>query len=170
MSETAKQRHLTEGYCTGNGCDVGSGGDPVVPWAISIEQPEDKYQRYTSGTGKPNVQWRGDGRELPFKDATLDFVYSSHLLEDFEYWGPVLREWVRVLKVGGHLVILIPDKELFRESVASGRNSPNCAHKHEGFVGEISTYADNLGLRVIEDQLCNSEPFDYNILFVAVKL
>lgn len=167
-SETAKQRQHTTQYCIGNGVDVASGGDCVVPWAISLDLPADEYCAYTSQSDPENekFQWRGLATDLPFKDKTLDFVYSSHLLEDYLNWGPVLKEWVRVLKPGGNLIVMVPEMKLWAEAVRRGQ-IPNYSHRHEGKVGELSTYAEGLRLEVIEDRLTNSFPGDYSILFVA---
>ena len=170
-TETAKYRHLTTKYLAGNGVDLGCGGEPVVPWAIAFDLPNTQYLTYHSGLEPSrHIQFGGDARDLPFKDRTLDFVYSSHLLEDFYDWMPVLREWVRVLKPGGHLVILVPDKKLWNEAIERGQ-PPNCAHTHESRVGELSEFAAAMGgLRVIEDRLTDVEPGDYSILFVAERL
>lgn len=171
MSETEKYRELTRRFCAGNGVDIGSQGDPVVPWAIQVELPNDEYMHYTSGTGRPVAgAWRGDGRQLPFKDGTLDFVYSSHLLEDFLDWKPILREWIRVLKKDGYLVILIPDNDLWDQAVAQGQ-PPNCAHQHCGRVGELSETIRAVypPFRIIEDRLTKLNENDYSILFVGQK-
>lgn len=169
-SETSKYRKFTTKYCVGNGVDIGSGGDPVVPHAIQVELPKEEYAKYRSGDvhGSP-IQWHGSAVELPFKDKTLDWVYSSHLLEDFLDWKPLLREWTRVLKRGGNLVILIPDKTLWDAAISRGQ-LPNCAHKHEGYVGELSTYAKHFGWKVIEDRLTKLTPEDYTILFIAQRI
>lgn len=171
VSETAKYRDLTVPFCHGNGVDIGSGGDPVVPWAISVDLPVDDFHRYNAGAdGWGTIQWRGAATELPFKDGTLDFVYSSHLLEDFFDWVPVLLEWTRVLKAGGMLVILVPDKARWSAAIARGQ-PPNCEHRHESFPGELSEYVDALGLAVICDQLAlPDDETDYSVLFVARKL
>lgn len=156
-------------WIQGNVLDLGSGGSPVVPWAIQVELPHEEFNNYTAGS-KPEVepQWRGSAFDLPFKDGTVDTVFSSHLLEDFNDWTPILSEWTRVLKVGGHIVILIPDKTRWNEALKRGQ-PPNCAHMHEGNVGELSTYAQKLGITVIVDGLTNLSPDDYSILFVAKK-
>jgi len=169
MSETAKYRPFTIKYLKGCGVDVGCGSDPVAPWAIRFDLPPDDFAAYNSGAASNHIQLYGDCRDLPFRDGTLDFVYSSHVLEDFEDWNPVLKEWVRVLKPGGTLVILIPDKKLWEEALRRGQ-PPNCAHKHEGYVGELTLYCNSLGLTPICDKLTNIEPGDYSILFVAKKL
>jgi predicted SAM-dependent methyltransferase len=91
------------------------------------------------------------------------------LLEDFEDWNPMLNEWVRVLKPGGYLVILVPDRELFQAALAAGQ-PPNDAHRHESHEGEMSTYATARGLEVIEDRLTECFPGDYTIMGVFRKV
>src|SRR5688572_23117758 len=117
MSETSKYRHLTTKFCQGNGIDIGSGGDPVVPNAIQIELPMAEYTKYRSGdVHQSAIQWHGDCFNLPFKDGVLDFVYASHLIEDWnpQRWPTVLSEWVRCLKPGGNIVILVPEVTRWR--------------------------------------------------------
>ena len=170
-TETAKYRHLTTQYCIGNGVDIGCGGSPVVPSAIAFDLPADIYAKYHSGlTPDRDIQWGGDAHSMPFKDAVCDYVYSSHLIEDFFDWDPLLREWARVIKPGGFLVILLPDKTLWNDAIRRGQ-PPNCAHRHESFVGELSQYIGRLGgFTVIEDRLTNCFTGDYTILFAARKL
>lgn len=169
MSETNKYLHLTLPHIHGNVIDIASGGWPVVPHAIQIELPQAEFAHYNSGRiPSVPIQWQGHATDLPFKDGVVGCVYSSHLLEDFLDWEPVLKEWVRVLKLGGTLIILVPDKVLWNEAIRNGQ-PPNCAHRHEAHVGELSTYAERLGLTVIEDRLTACFPGDYSILFVATK-
>ena len=114
------------------------------------------------------AQLEGHADSLPFVSNSLDFVYSSHLLEDFLTWMPILKEWVRTLKVGGYLVILVPDKELWAAALAKGQ-PPNCAHKHESEVGELTSYAPELNVEVLKDELTAQFDGDYSVLFVARK-
>lgn len=169
-SETSRYRLLTVRYCQGCGVDIASQGDPVVPWAINFELPEAEFSHYNSGH-KPRgpIQLSGDARALPFNNDSMDFVYSSHLLEDFADWQPLLIEWVRVLRPGGRLIVLLPERTLWLAALAKGQ-PPNDAHRHEGRVGELSLYAKDLGLSVIEDRLTSCFAGDYTILFVARKL
>lgn len=165
QSETSKFRHITAPYCTANGVDIGSGGDPVVPHAISVDLP-DPYTR----VGDAPIQWRGNGLDLPFKDGTLGWVHSSHLIEDFADWWPALTEWTRVLQPGGHLVILLPDRERWAAALARGQ-PPNLAHKHEGSVGELTTYCEKLGLVPIMDgYAAPDDPNEYTLIFIARKI
>jgi SAM-dependent methyltransferase len=169
MSETAKYLHLTRPFCGGIGVDIGSQGNPVVPWAMQVDLPRDEFRKYCGSDIPDTIQLPIGCEHLPFKDRTLDFVYSSHLLEDFMDWKPLLVEWSRVLKPHGHLVILIPDRDRWAEAVRRGQ-PPNCAHKHEGYPGELSEYASELNLLVIRDSLTDLSPNDYSILFIGRKL
>lgn len=163
-SETSSRRHLTVKYCQGLGLDLGSGGDPVVPSAIQVEL----LRPYTPDLGNKQfpIQLRGDAANLYwFRNSVLDYVYSSHLLEDFEDWMPLLREWTRVLKIGGYLVIMIPDKVEWRKAVKNGQ-PPNLSHKHEGYPGELTLCMKQIGnFDILEDRITDK----YNILFVAKK-
>ncbi len=169
-SETSKYRVLTAPYCDGCGVDVASQGDPVVPWAINFDLPEKDFDYYNNHH-QPHgpIQLRGFADKLPFENDSLDFLYSSHLLEDYSDWTPILKEWVRVIKPGGYLVILIPDRELWVAACAAGQ-PPNDFHRHEGKPGELSTYAEALHLKVIKDELTNLWDGDYTILFCGQKV
>ncbi len=170
MSETSKYRHLTVPYCVGNGVDIGSQGDPVVPWAVSLDLPPIEYTRYSKGTAGGNITWKGHAMSLPFKDGVCDFVYSSHLLEDFADWNPILHEWARVLKPGGYLIILVPDKTRWNYAITQGQ-PPNCEHRHESFVGELTSYIRPFNeFTIITDRFTNTTATDYTIIFVAQKL
>src|SRR3990167_427803 len=168
QSETAKYRHLTHIYCRlpdGTPCcgvDIASQGATVVPWAIGFDLPPDEFSQYCGGhPAKGPIPIRGHADKLPFDDNSLGFVYSSHLLEDYPDWTPVLREWVRVLNPQGCLIVLVPDKALWAAAIARGQ-PPNCSHCHEAAVGELSGYAPDLGLEVVEDRLTNCYDGDYS--------
>lgn len=170
MSETAKYRHLVLPYCRGLGVDVGCGNDIVAPSAIGVDLPDAEFVSYTAHTQESAAHIEARADALPFRSGSLGFVYSSHLLEDFYDWKPVLREWWRILKIGGHLIVLIPDHELFQAAVNRGQ-PPNCRHKHEGRAGELSEVLSSLGESlIIRDSLTGLSPEDYSILFVARKL
>lgn len=171
MSGTSECRHLTLSYCVGNGIDIGSGGDPVVSSAIQVDLVESAFENYGHVfSATVPIQWRGDGRNLPFKDEVLDYVYSSHLLEDFLDWTPLLTEWIRVLKPGGNLVIIVPDKFMFNECIRL-HGGGNASHKHESYEGELTSVIQNYGkFQVVYDKRQTTHPLDYNIVFIAQKL
>ena len=104
--EAAKVAPLVVPYLQGRCLDIGSGPGKVWPSLIGIDTA-------TQG-GRPVTDMHMDGtKELPFTAATMDGVFSSFLLHQIEpsRVPHVLREWARVLKVGGYLVLYLPDAE-----------------------------------------------------------
>lgn len=129
VSETSKCRASLAPFCVGNGVDVGYGGDPIVPHAISMDLPS-PYAAYA----RHPQHLHGDARQLRwFADGSLDFVYSSHVLEDFDDTAAVLDEWLRVLVPGGHLVLFLPDEPTYRAHCQRRGQPPNPHHIHDDF-------------------------------------
>ncbi len=128
-SETSKCRARLAPYCAGYGLDVGCGGDPVVLHALRMDLPT-PYARYS----ELPVQLGGDAARLHwFADGQLDFVFSSHVLEDFIDTRAVLREWIRVLRPGGRLVLFCPDEQAYRAHCAATGQPYNQHHVHADF-------------------------------------
>lgn len=66
---------------------------------------------------RPEVDFLGDASNLSqFAEGSVEAIYASHVLEHF-YYGlnsellNVLKEWKRVLKTGGQLLISVPDMQ-----------------------------------------------------------
>jgi GT2 family glycosyltransferase/SAM-dependent methyltransferase len=105
----ARQRRIREGffenYCRGAGLDIGYGGDLLCdncrPW---------DYEH-------------GDAQLLRgLADESFDFVYSSHTLEHVGDAGETLRNWWRVLKPGGYLIVYVPHRDLYEKRNALPSN------------------------------------------------
>lgn len=169
MSETAKVRHLVQQYCKGKGIDVGCGGDKVVPTAIGVDLP----QPYTN-VGNDEIEVRCDIEKeyLPFKDESLDYVYSSHLIEDFEETETILYKLIKPLKEGGYLILVFPN-QLVYEKAYGGFNEH---HKHRdmglSFIDErlmriVNRFDFDLGFRTLFTSNCE---IDYNVVMVLQKL
>jgi len=128
-SETSKCRSSLARFCKGNGLDIGYGGDPIVPSAICIDL-DTPYANYHSHP----QHLHGDASNLHwFTDHCLDYIYSSHVLEDFIDTEYVLREWSRVLKPGGNLVLFLPDEQAYRAHCVVNGKEPNKHHIHQEF-------------------------------------
>src|SRR3970282_1033769 len=82
----------------GRGLDIGFGGDLLTPncrgWGF-----EHGDAQYLRGIG----------------DAAFDFVYAGHPLEHLADPAGSLRNWWRVLKPGGHLIIYLPHRDLYEK-------------------------------------------------------
>jgi SAM-dependent methyltransferase len=110
-SKAVARRLHTPGFATryfvGSGIDVGCGTDPLSQLAVLF----------------PGIQHvvdhdipQGDAQLLiEYPDASFDFLHSSHCLEHLADPFEALRNWVRVVRPGGHLVILVPDEDLYEQ-------------------------------------------------------
>ena len=135
-SESETARPLLEKYCIGCGIDVGAGGMPIAPHSICIDRGEDSPIRAHVGSVPTHLV--GDAADLRwFKDGSLDHVASSHTLEDFLDTEAILREWLRVLRVGGNLVLFLPDEQVYRSHCAKTGQPYNQAHVHADFSLEF---------------------------------
>lgn len=140
MSETALAKPVLAQYCQGLGLDLGFGGDKIVPSALSF----DTDPPYTHVGGDKQIL-KGDCRNLSFLcDESVDYLYSSHLLEDFWFkeLDGILREWRRVLKVGGLLVTCCPDQQVYAKHCEVTGQPYNLAHKEALF--SLSTFTEAL--------------------------
>jgi SAM-dependent methyltransferase len=129
ISETSKCRASLAPYCQGDGVDVGFGGDPIAPHAICMDLPQAyaKYRRHVQ-----HLHGRAEALHW-FRDGCLDWVYSSHVLEDFPDTRLVLDEWLRVVRPGGHVVLYLPDEQVYREHCLRESRPPNPHHVHADF-------------------------------------
>jgi SAM-dependent methyltransferase len=131
VSETSKCRGRLAKYCVGNGLDIGFGGDAIVPSAITFDMI-DKY----ADVGEHPQNIYGDARDLSiFTDNSLDYIFSSHLLEDFDEDEiiPVLKEWFRVLKPYGKLILFCPDQPTYAKHCEDTGQIYNECHKIDIF-------------------------------------
>lgn len=127
--DTCRERLLK--YCKGNGLDLGFGGTAISKSAIAVDREEHNPSRAKNDHAMP-THLVGDVRNLYwFKDGVLDYVFSSHALEDFVDTEAVLKEWLRVLKPGGNLVLFLPDEQVYRSVTPD--EIRNQAHKHPDF-------------------------------------
>jgi SAM-dependent methyltransferase len=94
-------------YFVGKGLDVGGGGDTLAlfqeffPLATCIS-------RYDLENGDAQLLKNVD-------DGAFDFLYSSHCLEHMRDAREALSNWLRVVRSGGHLVVQVPDEDLYEQ-------------------------------------------------------
>lgn len=76
----------------GNELEIGPGNTPVKFASTSIEYPA----------------WDGDTQDLPYENNKFDVIHAYHILEHLNDPIRVLKECERVLKIGGHMNIVVP--------------------------------------------------------------
>lgn len=104
-----------------NGIDVGCGTNRLSDKIISIDQQPDP--RYAHN----QLIWDCKDLEI-FNDNTLDFIFSSHCLEDFSNISEVFFMWWKKLKINGLMILLLPDMENGRYPKVGAENG-NPSHR-----------------------------------------
>ena len=138
MSETAAARMTLSQFCTGMGLDIGFGGSAITRSAICFDLPVP----YCPSLEGHRQHLRGDAAKLDFIcDDALDYVYSSHLIEDYycDELINVINEWRRVLVPGGALVLNSVDQEKFLAHCARTGQGINENHKEATFSHALFT-------------------------------
>jgi len=118
---------------------------------VKVDLSEVAIGRLAESSHSSNVQLVvADLTCLPFEDRSFDLVICSQVLEHIPDDVTALRELARVLKLGGQLVVAVPNcfrdmapmfHELEREFDESG-------HIHEYCSSQIRFLVDNAGLSV----------------------
>lgn len=107
------------------GLEVGAHARPVeglIPYYT------DAVADFAGSAGR--VDFLSDARALPVADDTLDYLCSSHVLEHLPDPIAALHEWHRVLRPGGWLYLVVPDK---RFTFDHPRPVTSAAHMLEDF-------------------------------------
>lgn len=109
ISRRLADSNFTRKYFVGNGLDVGGKPDPLALYK----------EMFCQMTAVKTWDWEdGDAQFLAgVPDGSFDFVHSSHCLEHLV--DPVigLANWLRVVRPGGHLVVTVPDEDLYEQGI-----------------------------------------------------
>ena len=164
-SETSKVRHLVLPYCLGYGADIGFGGDKIVKEncvGVDFEVP---YAN--TGGDKVDVACKVGTEPLPFETGTFDYVYSSHLIEDFADTEKILNDFIRVLKDEGNLVLVFPDQQKYEAYCKANYQPLNSMHVHKTmgleFMKKVMNKIKNIHPELVFESDCE---IDYNVIMV----
>lgn len=163
-SETSKVRHLVLSYCTGYGCDVGFGGDKIKKEAVGIDFA--LPYAYT-GTDIVDIACDVINNEIPVADNTFDYVYSSHLIEDFLDTKDGLLKFIRILKNDGTLILVFPDQKKYEKHCIKTGQPLNTYHKHVDMgLSFMMAKLDELKLVTYTTLFTSNLEVDYNVILV----
>jgi len=135
QSKAAKRRFndgaFLSRYFVGRGLDIGGKPDPLAQYAGVFPRME---------SVKTWDLEDGDAQLLaPVADATFDFVHASHSLEHMRDVHEAIGNWIRVLKPRGHLVVTVPDEDLYEQGVWPSRFNPD--HKWTFTLAKASSWS-----------------------------
>ena len=145
-------------YFAGSGIDIGAGPD-------SLDDHRELFPRVSRV-----MEWDfedGDAQVLDgLADDTFDFAHSSHCLEHMRDPHAALAAWVRVVKPGGHLVITVPDEDLYEQGVfPSTFNTDHkwtfSIHKHKSWSAQTINVFDLLARLEDRVQVLKVELIDH---------
>lgn len=145
----ARMRRIKEGFFKkfihGHGIDIGCGIDPLTYDCVRWDRAEGDA---TTLLGVPK--------------ESFDWVYSAHCLEHLDRPAVALARWWEVLKVGGHLIVYIPDYELFE--LAHQPLRPDRRELMRGHKWGFSLHQDLFGVIVLPtlvDKTCPGHQIVY---------
>lgn len=151
-------------YLRGRGLDVGAGTFKVLPHVISVDNCVD-----TQLFGiqlMPDVKVKSADDLAIFASGSMDFVYSSHLLEHMNDPEKTLREWWRVLKPNGYLVLYLPHEDLYPKIGEPGANPD---HKHNLDESKVTNWMQRIGSWDLERCEKRDQDDEYSFLMVFKK-
>lgn len=132
-AESAKIRWELVPYTSGRGLDLGCGAWKAFRHFIGLDSNVDEKLFGMRATAADMIVPTCERLDL-FADASMDFVFSSHLLEHIEDHRAALAEWWRVVKVGGYLVLYLPHRDHYPNVGTYGANPD---HKHDFLPDDI---------------------------------
>ena len=124
-NEAAKIKYEIVPYTRGQGLDIGCGPFKAFPHFIGVDNGH--HAKEFGWEIKPDVSCVDATKLTMFASQSMDFVFSSHLLEHIQDTRKALKEWWRVIKPGGYLVLYLPDSSLYPKVGEPGANPD---HKH----------------------------------------
>lgn len=101
-SEIRKCRHRVVSFCKGLGAHIGCGDEKINKNALAIGSHKDADVMLDLSAN--------DSLSL-FSSGQFDYVFSAHTLQNFFAWKAVLKEWWRVIRPGGYLILYHPDPD-----------------------------------------------------------
>ena len=168
-AESLKIRHLVVPYTRGRILELGAGPWRCWPHFTTLDNFQEFPGVIDPNTGRPWVpDVRGGAEDLSlFADNSFDGVYSSHLLEHLDDTEAVLTEWWRVIKVGGFLVLYLPDKEFYPNIGEPGANTD---HVHDFTPEDIENIMIKLGSWDLVVNQRRNQGLEYSFLQVYLRL
>lgn len=149
-------------YLRGQGLDLGAGVFKILPHVISVDNGNHAVFGHAI---KPDVFVESAENLSMFSSNSMDFVFSSHLLEHIQDYEAALAEWWRVVKQGGHLVLYLPHKDFYPNI---GQPGANPTHVHDFLPMDIINAMPS-GWELVKKQDRN-EGQEYSMLLVFRKI
>jgi predicted SAM-dependent methyltransferase len=142
VTEAQQIQEIANKYCVGKGLDVGCGERKIVSNAIGVDfitQYDIKDHPKTQADFHGGWQQYFDTQ----KPENLDFIFSSHLIEDFDNAYEILDRWIEAMKPGGYITLYLPVEQKFKQHCYDTGQHYNPHHKqdwkgYEDFMSQLT--------------------------------
>lgn len=160
-NESGKIRWELVEYTNGRGLDLGCGQFKAFPHFIGVDNGHH--------WGMKGVDVHVDTCENLdlFASQSMDFVFSSHLLEHITNYKAALKEWLRVIKTDGYLILYVPDED---EYPKVGEKGANPDHKWNVNYDKVIEAMKSVGGWDLVDYQKRNQDREYSLYFVFKKL
>lgn len=165
--EIAAMKALPEGYPVDqlNVLNVGAGGRRIRPQFICLDAFRPSHDDEPSGRHHVAM---GDSvlstlHSPPFRDESLDAILSLHSLEHDMEPIPTLLNWIKLLKPGGGIGLVLPDVRYTR---SARRDRSEFGHKWDPDPGLIEQWFEKYLRDYVVLEKLNT--YDYKISFDCV--
>ena len=191
-SESAKIKWDIVPYTRGRGLDLGCSIQKTFPHFIGVDNRKDATLFNHPINPDVTVQ---SASELPmFASGSMDFVLASHLLEHIplekhdprEFTDPMqraiaarlltetrtvteaLREWMRVIRREGYLILYVPDEDTYPKVGEPGANPDHCWNcNYELVIEQMKATGTGWDLIRFEKR---DQANEYSLFFVFRKI
>jgi ADP-heptose:LPS heptosyltransferase/predicted SAM-dependent methyltransferase len=190
-NESGKIKWEIVKWTRGRGLDLGCGMQKTFPHFIGVDSGKD--QALFNHPVNADI-WVESAADLPmFASGSMDFVFSSHLLEHIPLErlepkkdadpvkralaermivekhtaGEALKEWLRVLKTDGYLILYVPDENEYPKVGEPGANPDHAWNVSYERVVKLMKETGH-GWDLIDFQTRHQE-HEYSLYFVFQK-
>ena len=131
LSRRLHDSNFLNKYFSGDGIDIGGKPDPLILYKEFF--PKLKSIR----------TWDLEDGDAQFmeslEDNSVDFIHSSHCLEHLHDPYEGLKNWLRVVRPGGYLVITLPDEDLYEQGKFP--STFNADHKNTFSINKTESWS-----------------------------
>ena len=165
-------------YCKGKGIEIGGAAHQdfkINALNIDINDHSSENDIYAKEQMKlagyvKKVDIIAKGDNIPLKDNSVDFVFSSHVIEHFYDPVSAINEWLRIVKPNGYIVMIIPHKKRTFDAPKPCSKIEEFIIRHNNYDKNKEYPDDHHSIWTTETFLDFAKNFKYNVVYYIDKV